>query len=67
MIDSKARVATQPRSIQFLRFTTGKTRQLAEIDKPTGWGVNVSPDEKWLLCTQDDQTAANLMLVENFR
>ena len=55
------------RSIQFLSFTTGKTRQLAEIVMPAGNGLTVSPDEKWLLYTQDDQTAADLMLVENFR
>lgn len=54
-------------SIQFLSFTSGKTTAIATIQGIPGWGLSVSPDEKFLLYTQVDQSGSDLMLVENFR
>jgi hypothetical protein len=30
-------------------------------------GLAVSPDERWVLYTQEDQRSSDIMLVENFR
>jgi len=52
---------------QFHSFATGKVTALAEIHQPVSWGVSVSPDERYILYTQEDQAGSDLMLVENFR
>jgi Tol biopolymer transport system component/predicted Ser/Thr protein kinase len=54
-------------SIQFFSFATGKIKQIARIEKPTDMGLSVSPDRRWILCSQIDQVGSDLMLVENFR
>jgi hypothetical protein len=56
--------------VEFFSFVTGKTRELASLEKPimtTTPGLAVSPDERWLLYTQVDQSGSDLMLLENFR
>jgi len=57
---------TKPRSLKFRSFS-GKTRTVAEIDKPVSWGLTVSPDERTILYSQLDQSGSDLMLVEGFR
>jgi Tol biopolymer transport system component len=58
-------------SLQFLNFATNKIRPVANFEKPLYrgglGGVSVSPDGRWILCTQFDQAGSELMLVENFR
>ena len=54
-------------SIQFLNTTTGKIRRIASIGKQEAEGLAVSPDRRWILYSQYEQSGANLMLVENFR
>ena len=54
-------------SIKFFSFATGKTTAIGIILGIAGWGLSVSPDEKFLLYTQVDQSGSDLMLVENFR
>jgi hypothetical protein len=46
----------------------GQLRQVAILTKrPQIWGgFCVSPDGKWLVYTQVDNTPADIMLVENF-
>ena len=53
-------------SIRFLSFTTGKVMTVITI-KRQGYGLSISPDEKYILYTQVNQGGSNLMLVENFR
>jgi eukaryotic-like serine/threonine-protein kinase len=52
---------------QFHSFATNKVTTLAEIRQSVSWGVSVSPDERYILYTQEDQTGSDLMLVENFQ
>ena len=54
-------------SIQFLRFSTGKVELVAAAASDLHYGLNVSPDGRWLLYSQVDQATCDLMLVENFR
>jgi hypothetical protein len=39
---------------------------IAAIHRPVHWGLSVSPDERYLLYTQVDQSVGDLMLGENF-
>jgi hypothetical protein len=62
----------RPSSIRFLSFTTNQIRPVSSLEKPIevseeGGGLAVSPDGRWILCTQFDQAGSELMLVENFR
>jgi Tol biopolymer transport system component len=54
-------------SIQFLSFATGKVRTVAPMSAPPAEGLSVSPDGRFLLFSQVDQTGSDLMLVENFQ
>src|SRR5262249_13089955 len=55
-------------SIQFTDFATQKIRTITTIDRQTlGMGLSVSPDRRWVLWSQWDQSGSDLMLVENFR
>ncbi len=53
-------------SIDFLDLSTRKETTVATIPRESG-DVSVSPDERYLLYTQVDQSGSDLMLVENFR
>jgi Tol biopolymer transport system component/tRNA A-37 threonylcarbamoyl transferase component Bud32 len=53
-------------SIRFLSFATNRIRPVANLEKPLGDGLAVSPDGKWILYTQLEQAGSELMLVENF-
>jgi hypothetical protein len=58
-------------SLQFLSFATNKIKPVASFEKPLDFGsaggLAVSPDSKWILYTQAEQSGSELMLVENFR
>lgn len=54
-------------AVQFHSFATGKVTTIAAIHRPVHWGLSVSPDERYVLYTQVDQSIGDLMLVENFR
>ena len=56
--------------LDFLDLRTSRIRRIYTFDKPPdawGSGLSVSPDGKWLLYSQIDEVASDLMLVENFR
>jgi Tol biopolymer transport system component len=59
-------------ALKFYNFATGKVMLLREFSKDTllvtgATTLSVSPDGRWILYTQSDQSSCNLMLVENFR
>jgi Tol biopolymer transport system component len=54
-------------SIQFLDFATQRIRYISTSERDIGGYLSVSPDGRWILYTQEDQTGSDLMLVENFR
>jgi len=54
-------------SIQFFSFSTGRTRDVVVSDRPMGRvGLSVSPDERFVLFVQQDQSASDLMLIPDF-
>ncbi len=54
-------------SVVFIDFENGKTRTLGQTEKGCTYGLAVSPDRRWVLCTLSEEPLNNLMLVENFR
>jgi Tol biopolymer transport system component len=54
-------------SIQFLNFATKRIRSVSTIEGPIDSYLSVSPDGRWILYSQIDQSGSDLMLVENFR
>ena len=51
----------------FYDFGSGMTKHIATIRKDVEWGFTVSPDERWILFTQEGiEERSELMLVENF-
>ena len=55
--------------VDFLDLRTSRIRRVYTPDKsPESWegGLAVSVDGKWLLYSRIDETASDLMLVENF-
>ncbi len=54
-------------SIRFLELATGKIRTIAELGKLACRDLAISPDRRWALYTQTDQSGSDLMLVEDFR
>ena len=56
--------------IEFFSFATGDVRLVAILERPVYpriWGFAVSPDRRWILYTQIDQSSSDIMLMENFR
>ena len=58
-------------ALQFYNFATGRVTLFREFSKDTrvdtgDTALTVSPDGRWILYTQLDQSGSNLMLVENF-
>ena len=56
--------------IEFFSFAAGDVRQVAILERPVHprvWGFAVSPDRRWILYTQTDQSSSDIMLMERFR
>ena len=67
MVDSGIYFSPTPHSIQLFSFATGKISSIATSEKRMMNGLTISPDHRWIFYTQIDQSATELMLVENFR
>ena len=56
--------------IEFFSFGAGDVRQVAILERPVHprvWGFSVSPDRRWILYTQTDESSSDIMLLEKFR
>jgi Tol biopolymer transport system component len=53
-------------ALELYSFASGATRTLMRIGRPE-YGLDVSPDGRYLIYAQLDDPASDLMLVENFR
>jgi hypothetical protein len=54
-------------ALNYFNFSTGISKPILPIEKPTHMGLAVSPDDRWLLYSQIDRSGSDLMLVDNFR
>ena len=55
-----------PRSICFFDFPTRKTREIFKADKDLDEGMSISPDGRYMLYSQIDESNANIMMVNYF-
>ena len=55
-----------PRTISFYDFSTQKTRDIFKTDRDLHDGISISPDGRYLLFSQLDESDSNIMLVSNF-
>lgn len=65
-----APVASARPAIKFFSFATHAVAQLGVLDRDPlqgAPGLTISPDGRWLLYAQVDQSVSDLMLVQNFR
>ena len=54
-------------NLEFIDFKSGKTRTISKVDKRWSYGLTISPDHRWILCSLPEEGFNDLMLVENFR
>ena len=54
-------------SIQFFNFSTKRIGPSRQSRSPYSLYLSVSPNGRWILYSQIDQSGSDLMLVENFR
>jgi Tol biopolymer transport system component/DNA-binding winged helix-turn-helix (wHTH) protein len=55
-----------PRSICFYDFATRQTREIFRVEKDLVEGMSISPDGRYMLFSQVDESNADIMLVSNF-
>jgi Tol biopolymer transport system component len=58
---------TSPPEIQFLDFTTKRISRIATLEKPSFYGLTVSPDGSSLIYSQWDRYEHDILVLNNFR
>jgi hypothetical protein len=53
--------------VQFYEFASKKVVTIARLQRWAAYGLDVSPDGRWLLYSEYEPFQGDLMLVENFR
>lgn len=53
--------------IRFIGHAGGESKTLGNISRAPSAGLSLSPDGRFLLYSEYDQSAAEILLVENFR
>jgi Tol biopolymer transport system component len=53
--------------VQFFDFATKKVVTIARLQRTAAYGLDVSPDGRWLLYSEYEPRQGDLMLVENFK
>ncbi len=53
--------------LAFHEIRSGNTRAISKVDKPWDYGIAISPDQRWMLCTLGEEGTTDLILVEPFR
>jgi hypothetical protein len=54
-------------TLQYLDFSTGVSKAIIPVERRMGLALSLTPDERYLLFSRNDQSGSDLMLVENFR
>ena len=55
-----------PHTISFYDFSIQKTRDIFKTDRDLHDGISISPDGRYLLFSQLDESDCNIMLASNF-
>lgn len=53
--------------VQFLDFRTERITNLVKLEKPSFFGLAVSPDRRSLVYSQRDRSQRNILLLKNFQ
>jgi hypothetical protein len=53
--------------IEFLDFKTKQVSHVAKLEKPSFYGLTVSPDGKSLIYSQWDRSELDVLVMTNFR
>jgi hypothetical protein len=53
--------------VQFFELATKKVVTIARLQHPAAYGLDVSPDGRWLIYSEFEPWQGDLMLVENFK
>lgn len=56
-----------PPEIQYLAFKTGRASWIANLEKPSFYGLTASPDGRLLVYSQWDRNEREIRVIENFR
>jgi len=56
----------QERFIRFFSFSTGRDKPVVAAKRPFHSGISVSPDSRYILFDQYDESGSDLMIIEHF-
>ena len=58
--------AGEQRFIRFFKFSTGQNKPIVVAKRPFHSGISVSPDSRYIIFDQYDESGSDLMMVANF-